>query len=159
MATFIQNELIKGTPQKNRGVVLQDLAMCNCSTMNVKAACLVEIAFMTNKKEAELMKTDAFCKEQGEDVARGILKYLNIPIKSSTTTTVDKITTGNTTNQSSTNPNLVFTVGQKVKLQKNAKYVGGKTPAKWVYNNTHEHILVLSLLRSEKEIRCCCCCC
>ena len=137
LATFIQNELIKGTPQKNRGIVPQSLAICNCPAMGVKAACLVEIAFMTNKKEAELMKTDAFCKEQGEDVARGILKYLNIPVQSSTTK-VDKVTIGNTTvnNQASSNPNLIFTIGEKVKLQKGATYVGGKKPANFVYNTT-----------------------
>ena len=135
MATFIQSELIKGTPQKNRGVVTQDLAMCNCSVMNVKAACLVEIAFMTNKREAELMETDAFCKEQGEDVARGILKYLNIPVQNSTTKT-ETVKTGTTTQTANTNQNLVFTTGQKVKLQKGATYVGGKKPANWVYNAT-----------------------
>lgn len=137
MATFIQSELIKGTSQKNRGVVPQELAMCNCTAMNVKAACLIEIAFMTNKREAELMKTDEFCKEQGEDVARGILKYLNIPVQSSTTKTETVKTGINTTTQTAnTNQNLVFTIGQKVKLQKGAKYVGGKTPANWVYNAT-----------------------
>lgn len=136
MATFIQNELIKGTPQKNRGVVPQELAMCNCQRMNVKAACLIEIAFMTNHREAELMKTDAFCKEQGEDVAKGILKYLNIPIQNSTTV-IETVKTGNTTLiTNNTNPNLIFTIGQKVKLQKDAKYIGGKAPANWVYNAT-----------------------
>ena len=140
MATFIQSELIKGTAQKNRGVVPQELAMCNCNAMNVKAACLVEIAFMTNQREAELMKTDAFCKEQGEDVARGILKYLNIPVQGSTTK-VETVTTGGAATKltnpiANTNQNLVFTVGQKVKLQKGATYIGGKVPANWVYNAT-----------------------
>jgi len=31
---------------------------------------------MTNKVEADLMKTEAFLKEQGEDIARGVLAYL-----------------------------------------------------------------------------------
>lgn len=73
---YIQNELVTGTKQSDRGIKGADLAMCNCSIMNTKASCLVEIGFMTNKYEADLMKTDAFCKEQGEDVARGIIKYL-----------------------------------------------------------------------------------
>lgn len=79
-AQAIQKRLVEGTEQQNRGVIKQSLAMCNCKTMNTKASCLVEIAFMTNKKEADLLMTDAFCKEQGEDVAKGILDYLGIPV-------------------------------------------------------------------------------
>ena len=64
--------------------------MCNCKAMGTKASCLIEIGFMTNKVEADLMKTDAFCKEQGEDIAKGICDYLgikntNIPSSSITT--------------------------------------------------------------------------
>lgn len=76
----IQKRLVEGTKQQDRGVIRQSLAMCNCKTMGVKAAALVEIAFMTNKEEAKLLMTDAFCKEQGEDVARGILDYLGVPL-------------------------------------------------------------------------------
>lgn len=78
LAKDIQKQIIKGTKQADRGVKYQSLAMCNCSAMKVKASALVEIGFMTNKHEAGLMKTDAFCKEQGEDVARGILVYLGV---------------------------------------------------------------------------------
>lgn len=88
LANLIQNELIKGTPQKNRGIISQSLAMCNCNAMGTEASCLVEIAFMTNNREAELMKTEEFCKEQGIDIARGILKYLNIAIKNSSSVVV-----------------------------------------------------------------------
>ena len=78
LANAILAELVKGTAQKNRGVKTQALAMCNCKAMGVQAAALCEIGFMTNKLEAALMKTDNFCKEQGEDIARGILTYLGI---------------------------------------------------------------------------------
>lgn len=81
IAKAIQRELVKGTMQQNRGVKKQNFAMCNCQAMEVEAAVLVEIGFMTNKYEAELMKTDAFCKEQGEDIARGILIYFGIEDK------------------------------------------------------------------------------
>lgn len=96
LAESVQAQLIKGTAQKNRGVKTQQLAMCDCKTMGTKASILVEIGFMTNKHEAELMKTDAFCKEQGEDAARGILNYLEVPDKvvstaSSTLTTPQKV--------------------------------------------------------------------
>lgn len=77
LAQLVQAELVKGTKQKNRGVVRQSLAMCNCPAMNTKTSILCEIAFMTNKAEADLMKTEAFCKEQGEDIAKGVIAYLN----------------------------------------------------------------------------------
>ena len=78
LAKLVQNYLIQGTPQKNRGVKTQSLAMCNCATMATKASILVEIGFMTNLKEADLMKTDRFCKEQAEEVAHGICDYLGV---------------------------------------------------------------------------------
>ena len=86
----VQTRLVQGTAQKNRGVVYQDLAMCNCIKLGVKAAVLVEIGFMTNYNEAMLMKTTAFCKEQGEDAARGILDYLGIKSTTNITTTSSK---------------------------------------------------------------------
>lgn len=88
MANKIQERLVQGTKQKNRGVKKQSLAMCNCVAMNVKAACLVEIGFMTNKEEAALMKTEAFCKEQGEDVAKGFLDYVGIKIDNKVSTPI-----------------------------------------------------------------------
>jgi len=88
MATKIQARLVQGTKQKNRGVKKQSLAMCNCVAMNVKAACLVEIGFMTNKEEAALMKTEMFCKEQGEDVAKGFLDYVGIKVDNSISTPI-----------------------------------------------------------------------
>lgn len=78
LANIVQSYLIQGTPQKNRGVKTQSLAMCNCTSLGVKAAILCEIGFMTNKAEAELMKTDRFCKEQAEEVAHGICDYLGV---------------------------------------------------------------------------------
>jgi len=86
MATKIQARLVQGTKQKNRGVKKQALAMCNCVAMNVRAACLVEIGFMTNKEEAALMKTEMFCKEQGEDAAKGFLDYVGIKVDNSVST-------------------------------------------------------------------------
>lgn len=88
LATKVQNHLIEGTKQKNRGVKTQSLAMCNCNAMGVKAAILVEIGFMTNKVEAELMKTDAFCKEQAEEVAHGICDYLGVAYRTGSASTV-----------------------------------------------------------------------
>lgn len=78
LATAIQKQLVKGTKQTDRGVKKQVLAMCNCPAMGVKASALMEVGFMTNEYEADLMKTTAFCKEQGEDIARGVLDYFGI---------------------------------------------------------------------------------
>ena len=71
--------------------------MCNCSTMGTKASVLIECAFMTNKRESELMKTEAFCKECAEEAAKGFCEYIGIkyvaegaastPIKPSTNPT------------------------------------------------------------------------
>lgn len=78
LAKKVQGYMAQGTPQKNRGVKTQSLAMCNCTALGVKAAILCEIGFMTNKAEADLMKTDKFCKEQAEEAAHGICDYLGV---------------------------------------------------------------------------------
>ena len=78
LANMVQKHIVEGTPQKNRGVKTQSLAMCNCNALGTKAAILCEIGFMTNKAEASLMKTDKFCKEQAEEVAHGICEYLGV---------------------------------------------------------------------------------
>lgn len=78
LANKVQSYLAKGTTQKNRGVKTQGLAMCNCDTMGTKAAILIEVGFMTNKYEEELMKTDAFCLECAEETAKGVCEYLGV---------------------------------------------------------------------------------
>lgn len=75
LAKLVQKRLCEGTKQTNRGVKKDALAMCNAKAMGTTASVLVEIGFMTNKEEAALMKTDAFCKEQAEEVAHGICDY------------------------------------------------------------------------------------
>lgn len=82
MAEYIQKYLIKGTPQKNRGVKTQSLAMCNCSVMGTKASVLIEAAFMTNEYEETLMKSDAFCKETAEEACRGFCEYVGLIYRS-----------------------------------------------------------------------------
>lgn len=78
LANAIQKYLIQGTEQKNRGVKKQALSMCNCKTMGTKASVLIECAFMTNKREAELMKSDAFCRECAEEAAKGFCEYAGV---------------------------------------------------------------------------------
>ena len=95
LAKLVQAYLIQGTKQKNRGVKTQSLAMCNCNAMGTKAAVLVEIGFMTNKAEADLMKTDKFCKEQAEEVAHAVCDYLGVKYVKPTDSVIQDIVQGN----------------------------------------------------------------
>ncbi len=98
LAEIVQKFLVQGTKQKNRGVKTQSLAMCNCNAMGTKASILVEIGFMTNKAEADLMKTDAFCKEQAEEVAHGICDYLGVKYVAPSGSTIGGIVEDNSNN-------------------------------------------------------------
>ena len=80
LAEYVQNELIKGTPQKNRGVKQANFAMCNCASMGTQASILCELGFMTNLTEATLMQDEDFCKECAREIAQGLANYLNISI-------------------------------------------------------------------------------
>lgn len=93
LAKRVQKRLIEGTKQKDRGYKAQYLAMCDCKSMGTKASILVEIGFMTNKHEAELMKGEAFCKEQAEEICHGICDYYGKAYKGPSTTTVTTTTT------------------------------------------------------------------
>lgn len=75
LAKLIQAELIKGTDQKNRGVKTGNFGMCNAVYMKCDAAVIIETGFMTNQREADLMQTDEFCREQAEDACRGLCAY------------------------------------------------------------------------------------
>jgi N-acetylmuramoyl-L-alanine amidase len=74
LATLVQTELLKGTKQDNRGVKTANFYVLKNTKMT---AILVEAAFMTNKKEAELLKTAKFQKETAQDICRGICKYFS----------------------------------------------------------------------------------
>lgn len=78
LASLVQKEMIKGTKQLDRGTRTDAFAMCNCSAMGTKASVLVETAFMTNSKEAELLKSDSFCRECAKEMAQGIFNYLGV---------------------------------------------------------------------------------
>ena len=79
LAEVVLKHLTGGTKQKNRGITAQALAMCNCNNMDVKAAILVELAFMTNLREAtELMANEAYWKECAQEIARGVCEFTGI---------------------------------------------------------------------------------
>lgn len=93
LAKLVQAELVTGTTQKNRGIKTGNLGLCNATYMRTKASILIETGFMTNSREAELMKTDLFCQEQAEDACRGLCKYYGvtyIPEAASTSSTPAK---------------------------------------------------------------------
>ena len=79
LAMRVLNRLAEGTKQKNRGITKKALAMCNCNNLDVKGAILVELAFMTNLREAtELMASEKFWKESAVEIARGLCEYTGI---------------------------------------------------------------------------------
>lgn len=109
LARMIQDEIVKGTPQKNRGVKTGNFGMCNAVYMNVDAAVLVEIGFMTNEREASLMADGtAFCEEQAEDICRALCKYYNVTYVPKTTPTITPV-------ESTQKP--VYVVGKTYTLQ------------------------------------------
>lgn len=76
LAAVVLKHLTSDTKQTNRGVSKQSLAMCNCNNMNVKAAILVELAFMTNEHEAiSMMANYEFWKKSAQEICRGVCDY------------------------------------------------------------------------------------
>ncbi|NLK99292.1 MAG: N-acetylmuramoyl-L-alanine amidase [Clostridiales bacterium] len=93
LAETVLKHLVKGTPQTNRGVKARSLAIVNCEKLKVKGAILVELAFMTNLREAtEMMANREYWKESAKEICMGICEYtgvkyipeLNYPAKSIT---------------------------------------------------------------------------
>lgn len=77
LAQLVLYELLQGTKQRNRGICTGKLGLCNATGMNVKGAILVELAFMTNEREAqELMASESYCQESAEEIARGLIKHI-----------------------------------------------------------------------------------
>lgn len=113
MANTIHKYLIQGTTQKNRGVKTQALAICNCGVMGTKASVLIECAFMTNKYEEGLMKSDTFCKECAEEAAKGFceyvgVKYVNPSSNTSSSTSTTKPTTSTSTVTSTSSKKYLY---------------------------------------------------
>lgn len=79
LATIIHKHLTQGTVQKDRGLNRGSFAMVNCINLNTKASVLVELAFMTNKREAiSMMGNAAFWKESAVEICKGFCEYLNV---------------------------------------------------------------------------------
>ena len=72
LADAVQSNLIAATGLRNRGVKQGDLHMLRTTT-RAKAKILIEGPFMTNKKEAELLKSDAFRRKFANVVVKGVI--------------------------------------------------------------------------------------
>lgn len=86
-------ELAKGTPQTNRGIVGQNLHMTRESKM---PAALVECGFMDEEREALLMLNPSFQKEVAQELAKAVCRYFDVnyisdkPAEKPVTTPVSK---------------------------------------------------------------------
>ena len=79
LAETVLLTLKEGTVLRDRGA---DPANFYMVKYTIAPSVLVESAFMDNLEEARLLQSDAFRKETGEDIARGVAKYLGIAIVS-----------------------------------------------------------------------------
>lgn len=79
-ASVLQRNLLKGTKQVDRGIDGQNqYAMCNCKFLGTKASVLIELAFMTNKREATtMMANSSYWKEAAEEICQGICEYTGV---------------------------------------------------------------------------------
>lgn len=80
-AAAIQKELVQTFPdQANRGLKNSSAyGMCNSVGMGVKAACLVELAFMTNQQEAEDYFANPYAwYKYAVQIAKGICDYAGV---------------------------------------------------------------------------------
>ncbi len=78
-AEKVLKHLIKGKIQTNRGVKLGNFAIVNCDKLKVKGAILVELAFMTNLREAtEMMVNKEFWKESAREICMGVCEYTGV---------------------------------------------------------------------------------
>lgn len=83
LADTVQDNLIKATGLRNRGVKAADLHMVR--EPNAKAKILVEAGFMTNKIEAELLKTDAYRQKVAKAIVDALVQVYDlkerVPVK------------------------------------------------------------------------------
>lgn len=75
LATAVHTELIKGTPQQDRGVKSANFYVVRKTLM---PAILIEAGFMTNKEEADLMTDESYQTETAKEIVDGICKYYGL---------------------------------------------------------------------------------
>ncbi|QGU00481.1 N-acetylmuramoyl-L-alanine amidase [Candidatus Syntrophocurvum alkaliphilum] len=75
LADLIQEELVEQIRRMDRGTRQANFAVLRETEM---PSALVEVAFMTNPTEEELLKKDSFRQISAEGIANGILKYIDL---------------------------------------------------------------------------------
>lgn len=86
-AKIALKHLANGTVQVNRGLVEQNLYVTRETDM---PACLFELGFMDNNREALLMINPSFQKECAVEIAQAVCEYYNKPYKGSEKPVVEK---------------------------------------------------------------------
>jgi N-acetylmuramoyl-L-alanine amidase len=76
LASVIQNQLIRETGRKNRNVKRGNLYMTKVSDMIPSV--LVECGFMTNREEAELLKSDAYREKVAQAIVNGLAEHFKL---------------------------------------------------------------------------------
>lgn len=80
LAANIQNQLIRETCRKNRGVKRANFQVLRETKM---PAILVECGFMTNEEEAVLLKSDDYRRKCAEAIVKGIVETYKLKQKAS----------------------------------------------------------------------------
>ncbi|MBJ6362081.1 N-acetylmuramoyl-L-alanine amidase [Paenibacillus sp. GCM10012307] len=79
LANAVQRELIRATGLRDRGLQYRDdVGVLNYSNMT---AILVECGFMTNREEAELLKSDAYRRKCAGAIVKGIVEFYGLKKK------------------------------------------------------------------------------
>lgn len=76
LANIIMEELIKGTGAQNKGLIARERTVVIRDT-NMPAV-LIELGFLTNSNEAQLLKDEAYQELLAESIIRGIERYFEI---------------------------------------------------------------------------------
>lgn len=79
VAKAVQSEMIKLTDRRDRGVKVDNLHVLRETNMT---AILVECGFMTNREEAELLKSDAYRRICANAIVNGIVSHYKLVKKS-----------------------------------------------------------------------------
>ncbi|MDX8359837.1 N-acetylmuramoyl-L-alanine amidase [Cytobacillus sp. IB215316] len=75
LAVKVQNQLLRETGRRNRGVKTADFHMLRESNMT---AILPECGFMTNKEEAALLKADSYRRKCAQAIVNGLVEHYQL---------------------------------------------------------------------------------
>ena len=81
LAQSVQNELIKATGLRDRGIKTADFYVVKYTQM---PAALIELAFLSNHGEEKLLASETFQQKAATAITKGICKYLNVVPKNKT---------------------------------------------------------------------------